>query len=197
MFPGAMAGMNDSYPISSYNSSHHITGPFAPVKLGPDFVNGKADAYSGYLPDTPAQVTGFSLLHESGTGGAPKYGVIAQMPIVGVMSNPLADFSIRRSKPDEGSVGTYKSSLDNGVVVELAASNHAGFYQYTFPSNNTSQENTILVDISHVLNSFRGNNWGQTYQGGSFTLASDGHYEGGGVYNKGWNLGKFFLLSSP
>ncbi|TID22969.1 glycoside hydrolase family 92 protein [Venturia nashicola] len=168
-FPGAMAG------------------PFAPVKLGPDFVNGKAEAYSGYLPDTAAEVTGFSLLHESGTGGAPKYGVIAQMPIAGVMRNPLAKFSIRRSKPDEGSVGTYKSSLDNGVVVELAASNHAGFYQYTFPSN-TNQENTILVDISHVLASFRPGNWGQTYQGGSFTLAPDGRYEGSGVYNKGWNL---------
>lgn len=109
--------------------------------------------------------------------------------MVGVMRNPLAYFSIKRSKPDEGSVGSYKSSLDNGVTVELAASNHAGFYQYTFPSN--SSQNTILVDVSHVLNSFRGTNWGQTYQGGSFTLAPDGHYEGSGIYNKGWNLGKF------
>ncbi|KAE9989483.1 hypothetical protein EG327_002639 [Venturia inaequalis] len=164
-----------------------IAGPFAPVKLGPDFVDWKEEAYSGYLADTPAEVTGFSLLHESGTGGAPKYGVIAQMPIVGVMHNPLANFSIRRAEPDEGSVGAYKSSLDNGVIVELAASNHAGFYQYTFPSN-TNQENTILVDVSHVLNSFRHANWGQTYQGGSFTLAPDGHYEGSGIYNRGWNL---------
>lgn len=115
--------------------------------------------------------------------------------MVGVMRNPLANFSIRRSKPDEGSVGSYKSSLDNEVTVELAASNHAGFYQYTFPSN--SSQNTILVDVSHVLNSFRGTNWGQTYQGGSFTLASDGHYEGSGIYNKGWNLGKFCLQRTP
>jgi putative alpha-1,2-mannosidase len=128
-------------------------------------------------------------MHESGTGGAPKYGVVAQMPVAGLMQNPLTDVSVKRSKPDEGSVGYYKSSLDNGVIVELAASNHAGFYQYTFASG---QDATILVDISHVLNSFRGTNWGQTYQGGSFTLASDGHYEGSGIYNKGWNLGKFF-----
>lgn len=113
------------------------------------------------------------------------------MPIVGALQNPLSTFSIRRSKPDEGSVGSYKSSLDNGVAVELAATNHVGFYQYTFPSNTSSQENTILVDVSHVLDSFRHSNWGQTYQGGSFTLAPDGHYEGSGIYNKGWNLGTF------
>jgi putative alpha-1,2-mannosidase len=143
------------------------------------------------LPDTPAEVTGFSLMHESGTGGAPKYGVVAQMPVVGLLKNPLSHISVKRSKPDEGSVGYYKSSLESGVVVELAASNHAGFYQYTYPSG---QDATVVVDVSHVLNSFRGTNWGQTYQGGSFTIASDGHYEGSGTYNKGWNLGKFFCF---
>jgi putative alpha-1,2-mannosidase len=149
-----------------------------------------AEAYSGYLPDTPAKVTGFSLLHESGTGGAPKYGVVAQMPVPGSIKNPLLDFSSKRTKPDEGTVGYYKSSLDNGATVELAATNHAGFYQYTFPSG---QQSNVVVDVSHMLPSFRGMNWGQTYQGGAFTIAPDGHYEGSGTYNKGWNLGKFMV----
>lgn len=40
------------------------------VKLGPDVKNGRTDAYSGYLPE--GNIWGFSMMHESGTGGAPK-----------------------------------------------------------------------------------------------------------------------------
>lgn len=46
--------------------------PFAMVKLGPDVQSGTKDAYSGYLPT--GKIWGFSMMHESGTGGAPKYG---------------------------------------------------------------------------------------------------------------------------
>jgi len=42
------------------------------VKLGPDVDNGTVDAYSGDLPG--GKIYGFSMMHESGTGGAPKYG---------------------------------------------------------------------------------------------------------------------------
>jgi putative alpha-1,2-mannosidase len=40
------------------------------VKLGLDVQSDTTDAYSGYLPT--GKVWGFSMLHESGTGGAPK-----------------------------------------------------------------------------------------------------------------------------
>ncbi|GAB7353635.1 hypothetical protein MBLNU459_g4048t1 [Dothideomycetes sp. NU459] len=164
MFPGAVAG------------------PFAMVKLGPDVENGTTDAYSGYLP--AGNITGFSMLHESGTGGAPKYGVVNQMPVVGNVSNPLLDLGRNRSAPDQAEVGYYKSTLDSGVTIEVAASDHAGIYQYTFP---TSKSN-VVVDVSHVLPSFRGLGWGQGYAGGSFNILPNGSYVGYGIYNNGWNL---------
>jgi hypothetical protein len=154
---------------------------------------GKAEAYAGYLPDVGADVTGFSMMHESGIGGAPKYGVVSQFPVPGSVQNPLVVLSAKRTKPDEGSVGYYKSSLDSGITVELAATNHAGFYQYTFPKGDQS---SVVVDVSHVLQSFRGMNWGQIYRGGAFAIAQDGHYEGSGTFNKGWNLGKSPFLPS-
>lgn len=125
------------------------------VKLGPDVEDGTTDAYSGYLPT--GNITGFSMMHESGTGGAPKYGVVNQMPVVGNLSNPLVDLGRNRSVPDEAEVGYYKSSLDSGVVVELAATEHAGLYNYSFSSG----DGNVVVDVSHVLPSFRGLGWGQ------------------------------------
>ncbi|KAJ4286067.1 hypothetical protein N0V90_013414 [Kalmusia sp. IMI 367209] len=160
-----------------------VASPFGMVKLGPDVQSGSTDAYSGYLAN--GNVWGFSMTHESGTGGAPKYGVVSQMPVIGNVSNPLADLSQGRASADQGQIGYYKSSLINGVTVELSATEHAGLYQYTFPSGNPS---SIVVDVSHVLPSFRGLGWEQHYTRGNLNLFSDSHYEGYGTYNNGWNL---------
>ncbi|KAF1934065.1 glycoside hydrolase family 92 protein [Didymella exigua CBS 183.55] len=162
-----------------------VAAPFAMTKLGPDVQNSTTDAYSGYLPI--GNIWGFSMMHESGTGGAPKYGVVSQMPVVGQVSDPLADLSQPRLHVDEGGVGWYKSSLANGITVELTASEHAGLYSYTFPEA-TNESSSIVVDVSHVLPSFRGLGWEQHYSGGALKLLSESHYEGSGTYNNGWNL---------
>ena len=152
--------------------------PYSMVKLGPDVEDDDEDAYSGYLPT--GLVWGFSMMHESGTGGAPKYGVVSQMPVHGNVPNPLVDLGQNRSTNDSADVGYYMSSLASGIDVELAAAAHAGMYQYSFPTG----ENSVVVDVSHVLPSFRGLGWGQGYAGGGFQLTEDG-YRGHGVYNGG------------
>ena len=82
-----------------------VAAPFAMVKLGPDVQFGTQDAYSGYLPE--GQIFGFSTMHEHGTGGAPKYGVVSQMPAVGDIANPLLDLARDRTTPDVVEVGYY------------------------------------------------------------------------------------------
>ncbi|KAK5126673.1 hypothetical protein LTR85_009607 [Meristemomyces frigidus] len=159
-----------------------VPAPFSMVKLGPDVEDGTTDAYSGYLPS--GQIWGFSMMHESGTGGAPKYGVVSQMPVAGTVDNPLKDLGQNRSVNDTAMVGYYKSSLANGVDVELAATEHAGLYQYSFPAGNTS---SVVIDVSHVLPSYRGLGWGQGYAGGHFNVSGNS-YTGYGIYNNGWNL---------
>lgn len=158
-----------------------VAEPYAMVKLGPDVEDGTNDAYSGYQVN--GEVWGFSMMHESGTGGAPKYGVVSQMPWVGNLSNPLVDLGTNRSTNDTGKLGYYKSSLASGVDVELAATAHAGLYHYNFPAG----EKSVVVDVSHVLPSFRGLGWSQYYADGSFQLTADG-YTGSGTYYGGWNL---------
>jgi putative alpha-1,2-mannosidase len=157
------------------------------VKLGPDLYTG-SDSYSGY--QATGNFTGFSMLHESGTGGAPKYGVVSQMPVIGdAIANPLADHNDTRSAPDLTEVGYYASYLGSGIEVELAASSKAGMYRYTFPSS--EHVNNVIVDVSHVLSSYRGQGLEQHYLGGNITIGNDDagifHYEGSGSYSNGWN----------
>jgi predicted alpha-1,2-mannosidase len=159
-----------------------VAAPFAMVKLGPDVRSGTQDAYSGYLPE--GQIFGFSMMHEHGTGGAPKYGVVSQMPVAGDLANPLLDLGRDRTTPDVAEVGYYRSELEGEIIVELSSSERAGFYQYTFREQ---AQKAVVVDVSHVLSSFRGFGWGQEYSRGGFELTRDG-YTGHGIYNNGWNL---------
>lgn len=151
------------------------------VKLGPDLYTG-SDSYSGY--QSTGSFIGFSLLHESGTGGAPKYGVVSQMPAVGTVDNPLEDQSVNRSTADVSRLGYYKSSLSNDVTVELGATAKAGLYQYQFSGN--AAASNIIVDVSHVLPSFRGQGLGQNYLGGNISVTksdSGVRYTGSGSYD--------------
>jgi len=156
--------------------------PFGMVKLGPDLHTGR-DSYSGYQAN--GVFIGFSMLHESGTGGAPKYGVVSQMPILGDITNPLADHTETRASPDEAKLGYYKATLGSGTTVELGATERAGLYKYNFPASN--ERRNIIVDVSHVLPSFRGMGLGQTYLGGSIKInVQDGgrlQYQGSGSYD--------------
>lgn len=151
------------------------------VKLGPDLYTG-SDSYSGYQSN--GNFTGFSLLHESGTGGAPKYGVVSQLPVVGSIDNPLTDQGISRSKADDARLGYYKSSQSNGITVELGATGKAGLFQYQFPDD--ADGTNVIVDVSHVLPSFRGQGLGQNYLGGNISVSKtdDGvRYQGSGSYD--------------
>lgn len=152
------------------------------VRLGPDVFTG-ADSYSGDGPN--GNFTGFSMMHESGTGGAPKYGVVSQMPVLGDITNHLANLNDTRASGDITSVGYFKASLGSNITVELGATARAGFYQYRFPESKGTPN--VVVDVSHVLASYRKQGLSQNYLGGNITVSKDGHYEGFGDYNNGWN----------
>ncbi|KAK8090955.1 hypothetical protein PG994_000460 [Apiospora phragmitis] len=142
----------DARTINGGNTFPGVSLPFGIIKLGPDLYTG-SDSYSGY--QATGSFTGFSLLHESGTGGAPKYGRVAD-------------------------------ARGSGTTREMSATHRAGLYSYTFPEDSTSSN--VVVDVSHVLPSFRGQGLGQSYLGGNISVIEDPqsgslHYEGFGSYD--------------
>lgn len=172
--------------------------PFGVTKVGPDTWEpfGKDSVINGgWTPQ--GNVTGFSMLHESGTGGAPKYGVIAQMPLTSIAPpvNLLDNTTYwqRRVGDDVATVGHYKTELVNGVTVELSASRHSGILQYTFPADS---ERHILMDLSHYLPSENGGYTSQAYLGGRIEASSDNPnlLKGYATYGAGWNEGAPFRV---
>ncbi|BFZ54665.1 hypothetical protein PYCC9005_001702 [Savitreella phatthalungensis] len=173
------------------------TAPWGSVKLGIDtddltgaFIGGGNNA--GWSDPRYANVTAISYLHVSGTGGGPKYGVLAQTPTtIDVNFDALNRYTSRFGN-ETSSPGFYAFDLEAwGVHVELTATTMVGVARYDF-AELVSRGGTaaqVLIDLSHVLGT------AQTYREGSVHIndARD-QITGHATYRGGWNLGDDFTV---
>ena len=87
-YVNAFIGSEGPIPGTGFGGGDIFVGgarPFGVTKVGIDTTAKNwttAVLNGGWTPD--GDVTGISMMHESGTGGAPKYGVIAQMPLTDI-----------------------------------------------------------------------------------------------------------------
>ncbi|KAL9074540.1 MAG: hypothetical protein Q9157_004355 [Trypethelium eluteriae] len=192
-------GSEGPYPGLAFGGGDIFVGgavPFGVAKVGIDTYEPNV-SYStlngGYTPQ--GLVTAFSMMHESGTGGAPKYGIIPQMPLTNVAPpvNLLDNQTYWQSRVgnDTATVGYYRTQLENGVVAELAGARHSGIMQYSFPAG----EQHVLVDISHYLPQETGGYSSQIFVGGAIDIKTNSSvYTGYGTYALGWNEGAPFTV---
>ncbi|KAF1962956.1 hypothetical protein CC80DRAFT_399501 [Byssothecium circinans] len=198
-FVNPFIGSEGPIPGYAYGGGDIFVGaakPFGVVKLGIDTQEDNitiATINGGYTPK--GHVTGVSMMHESGTGGCPKYGVVSQMPLssiaapVNILDNTT--YWQKRIGEDEASVGAFSTTLENGIGISLAASKHAGSMNYEFPS----QEKHVLVDVSHFLPEPSGGFCTQYYLDGEIAISDDSkRYTGYGTYGGGFNLGAPYTL---
>ncbi|KAF8759043.1 Glycosyl hydrolase family 92 [Rhizoctonia solani] len=157
--------------------------PFGQVKLGIDTSvlnldqGGISSANSGYTPRGNA--TGFSLLHTSGTGGQPKYGVVSQMPLLG---------SLEEQKINVADNRTYLTNRTNEVA-------RVGYFRTTFETSKITTELTASHHAAHVLPSGGGGYISQRYVKGELTVdPQGGGYSGSAWYNLGWNQGEAWQI---
>lgn len=140
-------------------------------------------------------VSAITLLHESGTGGAPKYGVIGQMPLTSLDGVNVLDnltYMQSRTQRDRATIGHYTTNLANGVQVDLSSSMHSGLLEYSFPLNGSKY---VLVDLSHYLPTQDDHVASQFYSNSKINITDEGSkYSGYGVYRGGWNEGPDYTV---
>ncbi|KAJ1309607.1 hypothetical protein OPQ81_006379 [Rhizoctonia solani] len=202
-----LVGTEGAIPGSSLGGGNMFPGvalPFGQVKLGIDTSvlnldqGGISSANSGYTPRGNA--TGFSLLHTSGTGGQPKYGVVSQMPLLGSLEGQGINVADNRTyltnRTNEiAQVGYFRTTFETtGIITELTASQHTGILHYTFPPS-TNGTAHVLVDLAHVLPSGGGGYISQRYVKGELTVdPKGGGYSGSAWYDLGWNQGEAWQI---
>lgn len=107
------------------------------------------------------------MMHESGTGGAPEYGVVAQLPFTEDFSHQN-QVTLTRTQQDTAKVGYYAANTSN-VDIEITAGERFGILKYNF--HNTSQYTSkVLVNASHHLTAPDRSWWTQYFVNGSLML---------------------------
>jgi len=143
--------------MGTANHGHVYPGatvPFGMVQLSPDNGTPGWDWCSGYNWESDT-IVGFSHTHLSGTGIGDLLD-ISMMP-----TQESIDFS-KKIEPrknvyaskfshnnENASPGFYQVKLDNGINVELTASDRVGFHNYDFQKE---KEASVLLDLSFALN---------------------------------------------
>ncbi|KAF9448478.1 glycoside hydrolase family 92 protein [Macrolepiota fuliginosa MF-IS2] len=145
--------------IGTINGGHVFPGatlPHGMVKAGLD-----TDApgnHAGYDGDPKSNATGFSQLHDSGTGGAVPLSNFKLWPFAECSSFDKCPTSLSSRKisrkllpnglPDDfASPGYFSTNLSNSIRVELTATRRTALHRYTFPAGTTHPR--IAVDITN------------------------------------------------
>ncbi|KXN83541.1 hypothetical protein AN958_01250 [Leucoagaricus sp. SymC.cos] len=147
-------------PFIGTTSGGHVfpgaTIPHGMVKAGLD--TDSNENFAGYDANPKANATGFSQLHESGTGGAVPLSNFKLWPIVGCPSFTECPTSLNFRKlprrllpggsPDDfASPGYFSTNLTNSIRVELTATRRTALHRYTFPAG--TEHPRLIVDITN------------------------------------------------
>ena len=144
--------------IGSGGHGHVFVGanvPFGAVQVGPNNIYKGWDWCSGYH-HSDSLIIGFSQLHLSGTG----IGDLADILIMPFTGEPRLDkgkqeyphggyLSTFSHENETAKPGYYSVTMDNGVKVELAATERVGFHRYLFPQEEKAH---IIIDLKEGIN---------------------------------------------
>ncbi|EEY22009.1 conserved hypothetical protein [Verticillium alfalfae VaMs.102] len=175
--------------IGTLNGGHVFPGatlPYGMAKAGPDTDN-RGENAAGWVSDDSA-ITGFSHLHDSGTGGAPSLG---NFPLFAHPWCPNDDpkrctfttlerKTLRAPSSVEARVGFFALNLTTGVRAEMTASAQATLFRFTFPEG---AKPLILLDVEDIASS--------RSDGGIKVDRSSGRMTGHGTFAPSFGTGTY------
>jgi len=161
--------------------------PYGMVKPSPDCT---VSPNSGWLP-LPKEVTGFSQVHVSGTGGGPKYGNIQIMPFSGALDK-LNQASYRSE--ENVRLGYYETVFkENQIKTEITTAEKVSFYRITYPKNASKE---LKIDPGFFLGESPepDGREAQQFVGSQIEIVSDHEVRGYSRIRGGWNNGRAYTV---
>ncbi|CAJ2509327.1 Uu.00g143530.m01.CDS01 [Anthostomella pinea] len=155
--------------IGSSNGGNVFPGATLPYGMAKAVADTNSSSNQGGFTLDGSPVSGFSVLHDSGTGGSPSLGNFPLFPYASCPGDDIdrCDFPkktrVNYGSFDNNSVtarpGFFGITLDSGIEAEMTASQHTALFRFTFPkaSDGNVSHPLLLQDLSDLSDSRQDN----------------------------------------
>lgn len=145
--------------IGSTNGGNVFAGSTRPYGLSKPVANVDGANTGGFATDG-SNITGFSSVHDSGTGGNPSLGNFPLFPQI-CLDDAVDGCQFRigdRATPYKSASvvaqpGYFSVELSNGISAEMTSSDHAALYRFHFPDSSTTSHPLVLLDLTDLWKS--------------------------------------------
>ncbi|MCJ1439692.1 MAG: hypothetical protein MMC23_000173 [Stictis urceolatum] len=172
--------------IGTDNGGNVFAGATLPYGMAKAVADVSGQNTAGFSTDG-TNVTGFSHMHDSGTGGNPSMGNFPIFPQV------CADDDINNckyAKYDRAvnyvnnslktTPGYFALTLNSGIAAEMTTTEHTALYSFKFPSSSLSP--MIVLDLTDLYD---------TRQNATIEIADDGRLKGNGTFIPSFGSGSY------
>ncbi|KAL2259822.1 hypothetical protein VTK26DRAFT_6363 [Humicola hyalothermophila] len=149
--------------IGSSGGGNVFPGASLPYGMAKAVADTNSRSRQGGFTMDGAPVTGFSMMHDSGTGGSPSMG---NFPLFAYTNCPDGDVNRcvfpKKSRAAFGGFspntvsakpGTFGITLDNGIRADMTVTHHASLFRFTFPTlgaNAQPAQPLVLQDLTDL-----------------------------------------------
>ncbi|KAL1966947.1 hypothetical protein VTN77DRAFT_3691 [Rasamsonia byssochlamydoides] len=150
--------------IGSANGGNVFPGASLPYGMAKAVADTNSDSNQGGFTLDGSNITGFSTMHDSGTGGNPSLGNFALFPYTSCV-NDTVDGCVypKKARPISyvnGSVnaspGYFGITLSSGIHVDMTTAQHTSLFRFQFPDAESSSP-LILMDLTDLSDSRQDN----------------------------------------
>ncbi|KAJ5140150.1 secreted glycosidase, partial [Penicillium atrosanguineum] len=148
--------------IGSANGGNVFSGASLPYGMAKAVADTDSENNQGGFAYDGSSVTGFSSMHDSGTGGSPSLGNFPLFPYAQCADDDVNGCvypkKARKTKYKHDSVksspGYFALTLESGVKVDMTAAQHTSLFRFQFPADSSP---LILLDLSDLSDSRQDN----------------------------------------
>lgn len=156
--------------IGASNGGNVFPGASLPYGMAKAVADTNSTSNQGGFTLDGAAVTGFSTMHDSGTGGNPSLGNFALFPYTNCPKGDINECAFpKRTRSrfgtfSNGSVsakpGIFGLTLNSGIRADMTTTHHASLFRFTFPaigSDGGPAQPLILQDLTDLSDSRQDN----------------------------------------
>ncbi|EOD50291.1 putative alpha- -mannosidase family protein [Neofusicoccum parvum UCRNP2] len=154
--------------IGSSNGGNVFSGACRPFGMAKSVADTDSQSNQGGFTSDGANITGFSQMHDSGTGGSPSLGLFPLFPYTACPGDDINRCTYPkkqrrtqfRNESLQASPGYFGLTLNSGVAVDMTAAQHTNLFRFKFPSTSSdgsSPSPLILLDLTDLSDSRQDN----------------------------------------